>query len=194
MNSNSIKSLLKLLVLITGVIALPFWAEATIPEGLWVSACNGGLLKTQTIDSAFHSKTTEQFHQDRSCQRLSFEFITRGELSFSQDQNIDFTYSEIQLVLYINEVVQDFNERQVCGFTNWKTGKAQIITGLACTLFNANKPTRIPNAGDMKYGIYKIENEHLFFGKLTQEKDGSSSERRPLEYDGQFYEFSKTSP
>jgi len=191
MNSNPFKTVLKLFVLITGVIALPFCVEATVPAGLWVSPCQQGLLKIQSLLSPFQSKTTEQFHQDQACKQISFEFITSGDLSYPEKENtIDFTYSEIQLIIHVEDVIKDFNQRAVCGFTDWKKSEARTITGLSCALFNMSKPTQIPFAGVIKYGIYKIENERLYFGLMTKENDGSSAERRPLSYDGRFYQLS----
>ncbi len=183
---NSIKPLLRVFTIFLAALALySTSAKASIKQGNWNISCRDGLSKTLNLSETGQSQTSERFHQDRTCQHLSFEFITSGRIEFSpiEENQIDFTYSQIQLVVHIEEVIRDFNERAVCGLTNWKRSEAQTITGLKCALFNINKPTPIPKAEDKKYGIYKIESDKLFFGRLSKEFDGSSPEKRPQEYD-----------
>lgn len=185
MNLKPFKSLLRFLTLFSGVFALSFASLAEIPDGTWIYPCHDGLLKTQIISGGHFSVTIESFNQDKYCQKPSFEFITRGYVEYPSNslQNIDFSYSEIQLIVYVEEVVADFNERQVCGSVNWKKSEPQTITGLKCALFNIHKETKIPDVGELKYGIYKIENDELFFGKLTAQNDSSTDKKRPIEYD-----------
>lgn len=187
---NPIKPLLRVLTATTAATALflSTAALASTPEGTWLTSCQDGLSKTQIISQNNHSHTIEKFHQDRFCRQPSFVFITSGGLNFPAEINqIDFTYTQIQLVVHRKEVVQDFNKRSVCGLTNWKVSEPQTITGLKCALFNIHKPTSIPQSGDTKFGIYKIENDKLYFGKLSKENDGSTPEKRPQEYDNFFY-------
>lgn len=163
-----------------------------IPAGVWKKTCSEGLSKIQYIsEDGLSSEMTEKFHQDRNCDQLSFEFITRGKLDYPSMTNttnwLDFTYTEIQLVLYRIEIVNDFNERQVCSLNNWEIGKPQTITGLQCALFNITKPTQIPQAGVTKYGIFKIENDMLFYGQLTLENDSSTPDKRPKHYEPHGY-------
>lgn len=159
-----------------------------IRDGLWVQECLLGLIKQQNIN-ALHIELRENFYQDRNCQDVSFVFRTEGSLSY-EDFNttqINFIYSEIELSLWINEVVSDFNERQVCGLDDWKLGVFQKITGLQCALFNTHKSSPIPAVGDMKYGIFKIEDGQLYYGKLSKEFDGSAAAKRPIEFDLNYF-------
>ncbi len=193
MNLKSIKPLLGILAVLTGAIALPLEAFALIPEGTWVSSCQDGLSKLQIITKGNRSQTIEQFHQDRLCQQASFVFITSGSLSFPSESGpqIDFTYTQIQLIIHVEEVVRDFNTREVCGLSNWKKSEPQTITGLECTLFNVHKPTVIPRTGDTKFGIYKIENDLLYYGRLSKEHDSSTPEKRPTDYELKGYKKQK---
>lgn len=193
MNLKSIEPLLGFLAVLTGAIALPLTAFASIPEGTWVSTCQDGLSKLQIITEGTHSQTIEQFHQDRLCQRPSFVFITSGTLYFPNENSnlIDFTYTDIQLIVHVDEVIRDFNEREVCGLSNWKKSVPQTITGLNCALFNIHKPTTIPQAGGTKFGIYKLENDTLFYGRLSKENDSSTPEKRPTDYEFKGYKKQK---
>lgn len=158
-------------------------------QGSWVMKCDRGLQKQQQFIEN-QTITTEFFHQDRECLKESFRFKTTGlfELNPEHLDWMDFKYQQIELTLFIPAVAQDFNSRAVCGFTNWKAGEPQTITGLPCALFSYNKPTQIPKAGDQKFGIYKIENNKLFFGQLTKETDGSTEQKRPMMFSPDAFE------
>lgn len=177
--------------ILTGAIVLPSFALSAIPEGLWKTTCLDGLQKSQQIAPGF-VKTRELFHQDRLCTKPSFEFVTSGAISFphsSDERNfVDFTYTQIELKLFHEFLVEDFNLRQVCGFTDWQIQTAKTITGLQCALFNLMKPSQIPKVGKILFGIYKVEDEKLYYGKLSKEKDSSTPDRRPEEYDILFYQ------
>lgn len=186
-------------LILTGAITLLFnLAHARIPAGLWNSRCIEGLSKTQNYTSENQVEVQEKFHQDLFCQKPSFEFRTSGYVTYPTNHDqpnvenlIDFTYSEIEVILFLPLIVDDFNERKVCGRTDWKLETPQKITGLSCALFNLTKPTTIPPAGDMKYGIYKIEYEILHFGQLSKENDSSTPEKRPKNYEFRGYELQK---
>lgn len=173
-----------------GAIILPALAQAQIPEGFWSTGCSLGLQKSQQITAAM-VQMSEVYFQDRNCEIPSFEFITTGSIAYpnstEQTNPIDFTYTQIELKIYHDFVVQNFNERQVCGFKDWQQATPKDITGKQCALFNFTKPSPIPQKGEQKFGIYKVEDNRLYYGKLSQERDSSSPEKRPQEYDTLFY-------
>lgn len=190
MISNSIKRLLGFLMTTTGAITLlSATAWASIPEGTWLSECRDGVSKIQVISEDHQSQTIERFYRDRLCEQASFEFITNGNLDFPVDSKnqINFTYTQIQLTIHIDEVIRDFNERAVCGLNDWKKSEPQTITGLNCALFNIHKPTPVPRVADTRYGIYKIEADKLYYGQLSIDFDGSTPQKRPQTYDRFFY-------
>lgn len=146
--------------------------------------CQQGLKKEQLYESSAKVSTTEFFHQDAACKDESFRFQTIGHVIYS-DENptfIDFVYAQINLTVFKQHVIDDFNTRKVCGFSNWKNGEAQNITGLKCAIFNYSKETQIPKAGDYKYGIYSVEGNKLYYGQPSLEYDGSTPARRPIEF------------
>lgn len=160
-------------------LLLPCALQAQINTGLWSTGCIKGLDKKQLYENNQVS-LVEYFHQDAKCQDESFRFQTSGTVTYNYEQSfIDFIYEKIQLTVFKQNVTNDFNARKVCGLDNWAVAQAQNITGLKCALFNTHKEVQVPKAQDRKFGIYQLENNKLYFGKLTQSYDGSSPEKRP---------------
>lgn len=174
--------IIKLNILVL-ILFFPFFSKAQITNGLWSTGCRDGLKKEQIYGKNNLVISTENFYQDAKCTDESFRFQTIGLVNYHENSNIfiDFIYEELYLSLFKQNVVEDFNTRKVCGYDNWAIAEAQNITGLKCAIFNVNKPTQIPAAGDFKYGIFQILQNKLYYGKLTQNSDGSSPEKRPLE-------------
>lgn len=169
-----------------------FWAKSvfgtTLPSGLWQIECKDGLIKEQAVKGNFVT-STEKFYADRNCQQISFIFETSGYVAFTAEhvEWIDFTYLNVSLSVSNSQAIQDLNSRKVCGFTDWTISDSKDITGLRCALFNVKKETQIPHAGDLKYGIFKIEVDRLYYGQMTKENDGSTSERRPVGFNIDYF-------
>ena len=161
--------------------SLPFICVAQIAPGLWSTGCQNGLKKEQIYGRNNRVFTNEGFYQDKDCTEESFRFQTIGLVSYypSSEFFIDFLYEEIFLTVFKQNVVLDFNLRKVCGYTDWAASQAQNITGLQCAVFNLNRPTKIPSAGETKYGIFQSVEGKLYYGKLSQELNASSPEKRP---------------
>ena len=159
-------------------------ASAEITPGRWVLACASGVARTQLFKESSVT-LTESFHQDRDCLDLSFEFITSGDVIYPQADNIDFTYRRVFLALHKNALIDDFNARRVCGISQWTLHAPVDITGRECAIFNFTKTTKIPSDGDTKFGIYRIDDGGLIYGKLTRENDGSSPQRRPVTFEAE---------
>lgn len=182
----------KLFYLIAGLI----WAKSafgtTLPSGLWQIDCKNGLIKEQVVrgDSVVF---TEKFYAAHECQQISFIFETSGQVAFTpeHDEWIDFTFERVSLTVFNPEAVQVLNRRKVCSSNDWVVGEPKEITGHWCALFNINKETQIPNTGDLKYGIFKIKENRLFYGQMTKELDGSTPSKRPNVLDFQFYSLKK---
>ena len=163
-------------------------AKANALSGIWRTGCLQGISKQQGFTES-RSQTTESFFQDKNCSLPAFQFVTNGEIQFPEQNSefINFTYASVELTVYTQEVVADFNSRNVCGFSDWQTAQKKIITGLKCALFNAKKETQIAKVNDKKFGIYRLEQDKLYFGQLTREMDGSSPEKRPLKLNPEVY-------
>lgn len=174
------------IILFVLILAAHFKSEAQITTGFWSTGCQNGLKKEQIYGHNNRVITTESFYQDKNCLDESFRFQTIGLVSYYSSENystpenfIDFLYEEIFLTVYKQNVISDFNSRKVCGYTDWATTQAQNITGLKCAIFNLSRPTQIPRAGEIKYGIFQSNDGKLYYGKLSQELNASSPEKRP---------------
>lgn len=165
------------------ILFLTLATQAQINHGLWSTGCKEGLKKEQVYDKNNKVVSTESFYQDAACSHESFRFQTLGRITYYQSSNnfIDFTYEVIYLSIFKQNVIDDFNARKVCGYADWALTQAQNITGRKCAIFNIHKPTQIPTTEDIKYGIFQIAQNKLYYGKLSQDFDGSSPERRPVQ-------------
>lgn len=169
------------------LLPLPFLlfslgAHAQISPGLWSTECLKGLKKEQTY-FAKTVLTEEHFYHDTLCTNPAFLFSTDGRVAFpTEDQtHIDFVFVSIFLTLYKEAIANDFNQREVCGLKTWEVLMPQNITGLQCALFSA-KPAQIPTAGDLRYGIFSVEGDKLYYGQLSQQTDGSAPNTRPKNF------------
>ena len=165
------------------ILGLPPTSVAQIASGFWSTGCQNGLKNEQIYGRNNRVFTTEGFYQDKNCTDESFRFQTIGLVSYysgsTSESYIDFLYEEIFLTVFKQNVILDFNSRKVCGYADWTVTQAQNITGLKCAIFNLNRPTKIPSAGETKYGIYHSNDGKLFYGRLTQELNATSPEKRP---------------
>lgn len=175
---NSAKLNLLVLILILSSIT-----KAQITSGLWSTGCQNGLKKEQVYRANNRVVSTESFFQDQNCADESFRFQTIGLVNYykTSESFVDFLYEEIHLSIFKQNVIADFNARKVCGLSDWAIARAQNITGLKCAIFNLNKPTQIPAAGEIKYGIFQIDHDKLYYGKLSRELNATSPEKRPAQ-------------
>ncbi len=83
--------------------------------------------------------------------------------------------------------VNDFNRRKVCDFDDWLLGTEKEISGRSCEIFYVGIPQRLPTVGEMRYGIYQLQEDRLSFGKLSRDKDATTPDKRPTDYNSRFY-------
>lgn len=187
-----LKSGLIIFLLVSFLIStnILFANESTLSfDGLWQTACLNGLQKTNSIQN-HSSQYQESFFKDKNCFNESFRFVTQSNFTFDSTHSnwVNFTFSEIQLTVFTNLIINDFNNRSVCGVNTWKLAEPQNITGKACALFNINQASLMPKAGDIKYAIYEIKDNRLYYGKLSKKEDGSTPDKRPTEFNLDFFQ------
>ena len=154
-------------------------------EGRWVQPCQNKAVREEVL--ANNSATlTENYYSDANCSDRLLTFRNEGGL-VAQDGKMDFSFTRVTIALHSSALVEDFNDRAVCGYQNWIAGLERDITGMSCALFNPNKPGRSPQVGDMRYGIYKVEDDKLYFGQLTLQHNALTRENRPVAFDPRFY-------
>ncbi len=169
------------------LILSPFFiaSGASSLEGLWQQDCQQGHRKTEQ----FHlnqSTLREDSFKETNCQSPLLRFESQG-FFITAGKNIDFQFSEVGLTLEDQDIVADFNQRQVCGEKNWTLGQAENITGKKCELFGTGSEIQIPQKGDRRYGIFKVEEKKLSFGKLDKNHSALSPETRPVQWDPETY-------
>ena len=164
----------------TSVLLASALCQAQISDGAWSTGCKNGSIKEQ-IYQAQEVHSSEKFFQDKGCNDLSFEFITTGTVQFAESQVfVDFSYVSIWLSLSKNLLVEDFKQRKVCGISDWQISDPREISGKNCAMFNYNKETPVPRAGDIRFGIYKTEENRLYYGQMTQIYDSTTPAKRPV--------------
>lgn len=161
------------------------WAKTSALEGRWLQACQN---QTARIEH-FHNKTvtlTEAFYYDGNCLNPMMTIKNEGEFLLG-DGTIDFKFQQITLTANNAMIVDDFNSRAVCGFSDWQIDQGKVITGLQCALVAGTKPIQVSDAGSQRFGIFKIEGDLLYFGRLEKDHDALSPETRPITLDPRFY-------
>ncbi|MNK99835.1 hypothetical protein D3C87_1202510 [compost metagenome] len=154
-------------------------------EGRWVQPCQNKAVREEVLQNNT-AALTENYYLDAACSEPLLTFRNEGGLQ-AQDGKMDFAFTRVTIALHSSALVDDFNDRAVCGYQNWIAGLERDITGMTCALFNPNKPAASPQVGDMRYGIYKVEDNRLYFGQLTLQHNAMTPEKRPITFDPRFY-------
>lgn len=167
------------------LLLLPLAAFAHTPadfQGEWQQECRGSKRKTE-IFIANTVTLAEEYFPERICAgEPSVTHLSSGEFLLPGAGLMDFRFSEVS-VIPGEKIAALYNEKAVCGLTNWEAGKSQDVTGLRCDFFFLGRPVPVPASGDMRYGIYALEGNFLRFGRLSSQKNGLTPETRPTELD-----------
>lgn len=155
---------------------------AAFLEGHWAQGCAGRNFQTQLFRDG-HVTTNENYFADTDCRLLLLRFQIRGLADISKTDlasgHIDYEFEETRVEVLSEELALHYNERAVCGWTDWKVSEPRRVDGLACDFFGWGQPVRSPSKGERRYGIWKIEQDRLHFGRLSPGADGTAPDRRP---------------
>jgi hypothetical protein len=156
-------------------------------QGTWQKPCSQQMIRKEIFQSTTASLVETNF-SDSSCQLPQLETISEGSFSIGKKvlltpsgEEMDFYFSRVQMRALSNEVLHWMRENSFCEISNWQLGIFQEITGKTCK-FPAGKIS-VPKAGEQRFGIFRIEEDRLFFGDLNLEKNGKSPENRPNQWD-----------
>lgn len=161
------------------------WAQDPLLEGVWRQDCLNQALRTEHFQGSQVS-LMERYYSDKSCTQPVLDFESSGSFH-AEAGKIDFAFQQITITPQNSSTVGDYNHRQVCGISTWTLGKPENVTGRFCEIFGDGMGLQIPPSGQMRFGIYKIEKDLLYFGRMTPDQDSSSPDKRPTEFDGRFY-------
>jgi hypothetical protein len=164
-------------------------ADWTFLQGRWAQPCANGSLRTEFFEGS-HVTLNEMYFSDKDCRQPSAVFSNRGLFQLPQSGHIDFQFEAVTLRLLTEVAVNDFNKRMVCGIDSWQVGQEKDVTGRSCEIFVIGLPHRIPTAGEMRYGIYHLDQAlaRLAFGKLSKEKNATTPDKRPEVLDPRYYQ------
>ncbi len=163
------------------------WAQTNLNplEGRWAQPCQLQTLREE-IFVGTSSTLLENYYYKKDCTQPLMSIRNSGTYEYNEE-HMDFTFARITITLKDDLMIQDFNGRQVCGFSDWKLYEERDVTGLLCALITGAKPMKISEVGSKRFGIYKIEGDLLYFGRLEPGHDALSPEKRPIFLDSRFY-------
>lgn len=149
--------------------------------GKWSTNCSAGKVSQEDF-SENQATLSEYFFLDPHCTEAQMLFTSVGFYTIPFSQAMDFSFSSLSLSLFTSALVNNFNDREVCGFKDWQLGQKKEITGLRCEIFQIGRPTQIPKEGDLRFGIFKITENQLYFGLNDSYYNSRTADRRPIEF------------
>jgi hypothetical protein len=164
-------------------------AQEPLLEGVWSQPCQNQLIRTEDFQGTQVS-LAERYYRDKFCTEKLMDFESHGNFR-ADNGEIDFMFQQIDITVHDIRYIEDFNDRKVCGIDVWTLSKPQNVTGRFCEIFGPGLGIQTPPAGQQRFGIYKIDGERLFFGKMTQDQDASTPDKRPIDFDPRFYQRQK---
>lgn len=154
-------------------------------DGVWSTDCFNGNKKIQVIKEPL-IYTFEIFHKESDCKTRQFYFLNVGH--FTRTQNtMDYQFDNVYLNVSDMNIIESFNRQSMCDKKQWEINKNKDITGSWCLFFSATKKSQIPQKGELRFGIYKSEDQKLYFGKIDRIHNALKPENRPIEIDPRAY-------
>ena len=155
-------------------------------EGRWTQPCQLQTTREEWFRGPFVT-LTENYNYRSDCSEPLMIMKNYGRYKTGGTKHIDFEFARVTITLKHDLMLQDFSSRQVCGFTDWKLEEERDVTGLRCAIITGAKPLPMASRGSRRYGIYKIEGDLLYFGRLEPGYDALSPESRPVTFDPRYY-------
>jgi hypothetical protein len=178
-------------------LLLPLLTNAEVPagtlDGLWRQACERSYFREELFlgSSAVY---TERNFRDGACLSPSVDTISRGQIlpgSLVAEpigaSELDFIFESVSLLPRDERAAEAYEKISLCGLKGWIAGEEKEITGLLCDLYGQGSQVRVPQKGLHKYGVVRVGEDALYFGRLSPERDGSSALKRPLVLDASPY-------
>jgi hypothetical protein len=168
-------------LLVAGALCVSGAAMAGV-QGLYQADCwtveAEGLSVGRSINFEKETATQVQtIYGDLTCAQPAYSFTFQGPYTLAANGAADFTSASIQLTALDARIAASFSAAQLCGFADWEAGAPREVAGLDCG------GTQIPAANSVTYDLVKEVEGGIVFGAVTDEKDGSTLEKRPTEVD-----------
>jgi hypothetical protein len=154
-------------------------------QGIWKQECQGAKQKQEEFQGDIVT-LTENYFSAINCQgEKTLSFFSSGSYSLPNSQRsegilpMDFTFQKVEVIAWREKTVEIYNQVKMCERDDWRVGEKQDITGRLCEIYIPGKLIRAPQAGDKRFGIYMLEENDLYFGKLSSKENGLSPDKRP---------------
>ncbi len=176
-------------------------------QGTWVQPCQQSMVRKEIfhessvrfVETKFLDENCEQgfleFSSDGQFMVRKLESLEPSEISVAPESieqldppghSMDFTFQSVRLRPLSEAALQWMNQQSFCGKTQWRLMEFQNVSGQKCEFPGGN--IRVPAEGEKRYGIFRIEEELLYLGRLSPEADGTSPEKRPKTWDSLPYQ------
>ncbi len=159
--------------------------------GLYQAACEKTEDGLSSQDSVNFGKTNARqvlvVYLDASCKTAAYAFDVKGPYKLSETGALDLTTSSFQLMPLNQAIVDAYNQKSLCGFSDWAVNKPKELASLSC------EGSQFPEAGSVSFQTIQEVEGGIVFGALTAAQDGSTSEKRPVEFSSVVYKAVKTS-
>ena len=174
-------------------LILSTFAFAQDVEGTWLQGCRGNFSRAEVFQKDV-ATLYERSYGTANCTNPQMTFTSSGRFVLgdalpipADAKTIDFTFASVSVTVHADALVQKYNAYNVCGFSNWALNQVKDVSGLRCDFWLLHQPVPVPRVGDLRFGIYRVDGENLFFGRNTRENSGLTRETRPTEWDPRFY-------
>lgn len=116
-------------------------------------------------------KITRTAYEDDQCQKAYLLFTIRSQAQQNEDQ-LNLQTQQVSYTALSDQVSRALNDISYCGFQDWQTNQAKIVTGHACEDYQT------PKQDQVIYSRSKNQDGKLFLGQASADKNGQTPEQR----------------
>ena len=157
-------------------------------QGTWKTECTPLGRHASVSEVVFegnHFKSNGYLFERKGCAVNTVHAQMNGTYSIDSKENFNYTPLTFKLSLLKNDVVEHYNKKQICGFTDWKINTPKNILGRqGCVgLFP-------PNKGQEIYDLYQLKTDNeLVFAIFPIGKGVTNKSKRPKQIPNYAFRF-----
>lgn len=167
--------MLKIVLLFSQILfAAP---QVTNINGEYVQACHlmddDSLITNLSIKDAAW-KFSHVAYEDEKCTKAYLVYELQYKVK-AIDRAVDMTMIQASYVSLTDTVTESLNMISWCGFSDWKTNEAKVVSGKVCDEYKA------PDEGEILYSTYQVKAQtplNIFMGTASSGLDGTTPETR----------------
>ena len=146
-----------------------FLASSHVQKKIGFNVAGGFKRETRLFDNA-------QCSGPKVSTVLNGTFAAVGDVPNEPDaKQLNLTAKSAFVTPLDDKNTADFNQSKYCGITDWITNVEREVTGLSC--YSGFKE------GQVIFDIYRIQENHIYFGNTGIWLNGGSDEQRPQKLD-----------